>query len=271
MVSDVFDYDAELARYHARLLAAVDIDPPARVLDVGCGAGQTTRAVARAAFDGHAVGIDISAPMLAQARRRTSLDGLANATFEQGDAQVHPLPAQHFTVGLSRFGTMFFTDPGVAFANIAGSLRPGARFVQLVWQHSSCQEWSTVIHQALSDELGGEPSTPDTEAAFSLADPATVHATLTGAGFVDVQLAEVREPVYYGADASSALDALHSLRVTSDLLRDRDPASAERALSRLRTMLDARDSGDGVWFDSAAWLVTATRHAASATRRDRRV
>ena len=257
----MFDYDAELSRYHARLLEALDIGPDDRVLDVGCGTGQTTRAAARAAFAGHALGIDVSAPMLTAARRLTAAEGPANAAFERGDAQVHPLPAAHFTIGLSRFGTMFFADPRAGFANIARALRPGARLVQLVWQDSSRQEWDSAVQQALADELGAAPPTPAADTAFSMADPAKVHAVLTGAGFVDVQLAEVSEPVYYGADAASALDALRSLRMTSELLRDLDDASADRALRRLHNILDARDEG-GVWFDSSAWLVTARRHDA---------
>jgi SAM-dependent methyltransferase len=256
-VSDVFDYDAELRRYHAHLLAALDIDPDARVLDVGCGTGQTTRAAARAASRGHALGIDMSPPMLEQARRVTNLDGPANARYELGDAQTHPLPTEHFTVGLSRFGTMFFADPVAAFANIAQALRPGARFVQLVWQDGSRQAWRAAIQLALADELDAPP-TPQRESAFSLADPATVRATLGDAGFVGVQLVEVCEPVYYGPDAPSALRAIRSLRMTSEPPRDLDDASTHRALSRLGTVLRDREEG-GVWFDSCAWLVTARR------------
>jgi len=195
--------------------------------------------------------------MVARARRLTNRVALANTRFELGDAQVHPLPAERFTIGISRFGTMFFADPSAAFANIARALRPGARFVQLVWQDSSRQEWSAVVQQALTDEPGA-PSTPAEATAFSLADPAKVHAILSGAGFIEVQLAEVREPVYYGADGASTLHAIRSLRMTSELLRDLDDTSADRALGRLRTILDARDDG-GVWFDSCAWLVTARR------------
>ncbi|MGH3435720.1 MAG: class I SAM-dependent methyltransferase [Sciscionella sp.] len=253
----MFDYDSELRRYHTRLLEAIDIDLDTRVLDIGCGTGQTIRAAARAASGGDALGIDISASMLTRARRLTNLQGLANARFELGDAQVHPLPAERFTIGLSRFGTMFFADPSAAFANIARALRPGARFAQLVWQDSGRQEWHAAVRQALTDERCA-PSTPAGDTAFSLADREKVHAILTGAGFIDVQLVEVREPVYYGADAASALHAIRSLRMTSELLRDLDDASADRALSRLRTILDARDD-DGVWFDSCAWLVTARR------------
>jgi len=253
----MFDYDAELSRYHARLLAAVEIAPGDRVLDVGCGTGQTTRAAARLGAQGQCVGIDISAPMLERARQVSDLEGITNVAFECADAQVHRFPSERFTVGLSRFGTMFFTDPRAAFANIARALQPGAMFVQLVWQDRSRQDWDLTVRNALNDELG-TPPTPVADGAFSLADPAKVDALMTDAGFIEVQLAEVREPVYYGADGARALDAVRSLRMTSELLSDLDGAAAERALSRLRAVLHAHDTG-GVWFDSCAWLVTARR------------
>jgi SAM-dependent methyltransferase len=253
----MFDYDAELRRYHPHLMAAADIDSDARVLDIGCGAGQTTRAAARAAAGGQATGIDISAPMLAQARRLIDLEGLANVTYECGDAQVHPLPTGRFTSGISRFGTMFFADPSAAFANIAEALCPGARFTQLVWQDGDRQEWLVAIQQALANKPSLRADTVE-GAAFSMADPAKVDAILTGAGFIDVSLASVREPVCYGTDTASALHAIQSLGMTEPALHDLDKTAADRALSRLRTVLDARND-NGVWFNSAAWLVTARR------------
>jgi hypothetical protein len=177
--------------------------------------------------------------------------------FERGDVQVHPLSAERFTAGISRFGTMFFADPSAAFANIAQAMCPGATFTQLVWRHSRHQEWHVAIQQALTDEPGA-PVTPIGEAAFSMAESARVDAILTGAGFVDVHLVPLREPVCYGADAASALHAIQSLGMTERVLRDLDDTMADRALSRLRTLLDARDD-DGVWFDSTAWLVSARR------------
>ncbi len=253
----MFDYDAELRRYHARLLEAFDLDPDARVLDVGCGTGQTTRAAGRAATRGDALGIDISAPMLAEAQRLTNRAALRNVRFERGDVQDHPLPAAHFTAAVSRFGTMFFADPTVAFTNVAQALRPGGTFTQLVWQHSWLQEWHVAIRQALTGQLLAA-GTPNAAAAFSLAEPGELTAILTDAGFVDVRLVEVREPVYYGADPAAALAAVQSLKMT-DPIRDLADDAAERALSRLRTVIEAHCGDDGVWFDSGAWLVTARR------------
>lgn len=243
-MTGMFDYDAELRRYQQRLRAATDVRPDDHVLDIGCGAGRTTREAARTATRGSALGVDISAAMVERARELA--DGLDNVRFEQADAQVHPFPADHFTLGVSRFGTMFFADPVAAFTNIRRGLRPGARLVQLVWQAADRQDWVVAINRALD-------SPPPVGGPFSLADPATVEEILTGAGFTDVQVTDVREPVYYGPDPDTAAEAVLVLRMV------RDSPAAEHALDRLRPVMAAHATDDGVWFDSRAWLVTARR------------
>lgn len=248
----MFGYDAELQRYHERRRAVIDVDPGEGVLDIGCGTGQTTREVARAAVAGSAVGVDISARLLARARRLSAQEGLHNVTFVQADAQVHPFPPRHFTLGISRFGTMFFTDPVAAFTNIGRALSPGALLVQMVWQDRECQEWDTVLCQALAD--GRAQPDPD---PFSLADPAMVNAVLTAAGFDKVTITDVREPIYYGPDADAACNAALRLQMTRELLARLDAKQTERALQRLHASLAARDTGGGVWFDSRAWIITA--------------
>ncbi|MEV3913268.1 class I SAM-dependent methyltransferase [Streptomyces canus] len=252
----MFDYDSELARHHERLLEALDVRPGDRVLDVGCGTGLTTRDAARAASVGSALGIDVSGPMLERARRQAEAEGLGNVDFVQGDAQAHPLPPEYFSLGVSRFGTMFFSDPAVAFANIGRALRPGARFVQLVWQAADRQEWHTSIRTALA---GRHASASTGDDPFTLADPDDVAEVLTTAGFTAVDVVDVGEPVWYGPDADHARTAVLQLRMAKDWLAALDAASAERALDRLCATLDAHDTGDGVWFDSRAWLVGARR------------
>ena len=265
-----FDYDAELYRYHERLRAAVDIGVGDRVLDIGCGSGQTTREAARAAPSGSALGVDVSAPMLARARRLSRDEGLRNVSFVQADAQVHGFRPEHFDVAISRFGTMFFADPVAAFTNIGWALRPGARLVQLVWQHRDRQEWDATIRSVFGDSAPAPGADP-----FSLADPATVDGVLSAAGFTGVDVTGVDEPVYYGSDAASALDAVLMLKMTKDPLGRLDAAQADDALDRLRAGWPPpnasvglarrrappapHDTGRGVYFDSSAWLVTARR------------
>jgi SAM-dependent methyltransferase len=256
----LFDYDSELVRYHLRLWGALDIRPGDRVLDIGCGTGQTTQDAARAASPGAALGIDVSGPMLARARQQAETEGLRNVSFVQADAQAHAFPPGHFSLGISRFGTIFFPDPVAAFANIGRALCSGARFVQLVWQAGHRQEWDAAIRAALS---GGHASSTPAKAAndpFTLADPDVLAGVLTAAGFTAMDVIDACEPVYYGPNADHAHAAVLQLRVAEELVTDLDAASAERALDRLRATLDVHDTGDGVWFDSRAWLITARRH-----------
>src|SRR3954449_8892078 len=127
-------YDAELRAHHDHLRAAYGISPGDEVVDIGCGTGLTTREAARAAAPGRVVGVDVSESMLERARQVTVAERLDNVRYELGDAQVHRFDRAGFDVAISRFGTMFFSDPAAAFANIAAALRPGARLVLLVWQ-----------------------------------------------------------------------------------------------------------------------------------------
>ena len=253
----MFDYDAELSRYNMRLRAAADIRTDDRVLDIGCGAGQTTREAARSASSGSALGVDLSASMLDRARRLAEQEGIHNIRFERADAQTHSFALGQFTLGISRFGTMFFTDPVAAFANIGSALTPGAQLVQVVWQAQDRQDWSRAIRHALT---GGRTTTTGlVDGAFSLADPTVAAGVLTAAGFTAVEITDIREPIYYGPDAASARDALLDLGMVEFLVPDLDAATTTHALDRLLAVLDAHDTGEGVWFDSAAWLVTAHR------------
>jgi SAM-dependent methyltransferase len=236
MAFDCVDfYDAELRRHNEHFRAAIDAGTRDRVLDIGCGAGQTTRDAARVAIAGSVVGIDVSAEMLEIARRRSAEQGLRNVTFEQGDAQVQAFPAGQFDLCISRFGAMFFADPAAAFAN---------------------NEWATAIPGAL---VPGTVASASVAPAFSLSDPAIAAGVLTMAGFASVGFAEVREPVFYGLDVEAAYDAVIGLGFAKQALAGVDTAAADKALQRLRTLLNAHLTADGVLFGSRAWIITAHR------------
>ena len=252
-------YDAELRRHNEALRRACGIQFRDHVLDIGCGAGQTTRQAASAAQAGSALGVDVSAPAIERARALTRAEGLRNVTFERADAQDHRFPAERFDLAISRFGTMFFDDPVAAFVNIRRALRPAGRLVMMVWQAHERNEWDVAIDQSLEAAAGplALPSAgPD---AFSLADPPAVTEILEAAGFAGVTFTDIREPVCYGPDVASALDWVRGFTSTSEALKRLDPAGADRALGRLREALGAHLGDDGVWFNSRAWIVTAQR------------
>jgi ubiquinone/menaquinone biosynthesis C-methylase UbiE len=255
----MIDYNAELQSHNEVLRRAYALRRDDEVLDIGCGTGQTTREAARMTPDGGAVGIDTSAQMIARARELTELEGLLNVTFVQADAQIHPFRSARFDVAISRFGTMFFRDAAVAFANIARSLRSDGRLMMMVWQAHEHNEWSVEIERALvgdgeSRARASEPLDP-----FSLADPGTVDRTLHAAGFADVKFTDVHEPVFYGPDVATALEWVRGFARTNEVLTSLDPAAAQSTLERLREILAAHAGADGVRFDSRAWIVTARR------------
>ena len=276
MTAGPVDYDAELSRYSVVLRRAWAVRPRDRVLDVGCGAGQTTREAARAAHAGSALGVDLSAPAISRARDAARTEGLRNVAFERADAQTHGFAQGCFDLAISRFGTMFFDDPVAAFGNIGRALRPAGRLVMVVWQARDRNEWDVAVRHALAGPDGpaavaGEGPDPFSLAGpdrrawvagegpdpFSLADPTTVEGILRAAGFADVGLTGVEEPVYYGPDATAALDWVRGFACTNAFLKRLDPAAAARAVARLRDALAARTTGEGVWFESRAWIVTA--------------
>ena len=249
------DYDFELRAYQERLRAAAAIGPGDDVLDIGCGAGQSTRDAARAAAPGRVLGVDVSAPALERARRLALAEQLDNVTFEHGDAQVHPFAPGQYDLAISRFGAMFFSDPVAAFTNIAQALRANARLVLLAWQGQRRNDWATAIDAALN----GPDRPAEAEGHLSLADRAATTHILERAGFRDIRFSDVREPVFYG-DVDSAMEFVSSFHSTRDTLASLTATAGARALERLRATIAAHDTGeDGVVFDSRAWMISAHR------------
>ncbi|MDR2983495.1 MAG: methyltransferase domain-containing protein [Nocardiopsaceae bacterium] len=252
-------YDAELRRHNEVLRTAAGIRFRDHVLDIGRGTGQTTRQAARIAQAGSALGVDISAPAIERARHLARAAGLHNVTFERANAQVYSFPEQLFDLAISRFGTMFFDDPGTAFANIKRALRPTGRLVMMVWQAHDRNEWEVVIRQSLGATELPQPVPSRGPDPFSLGDPPIVTEILETAGFAEVAFTDVREPVYYGPDLATALNWVRSFASTNETLKNLDPAAAERAVERLKEALVTHLGDDGVWFNSQAWIVTARR------------
>jgi SAM-dependent methyltransferase len=246
-------YETELRRHDAVLRRHWGVRVGDHVLDVGCGTGQTTRAAAAAAPLGSVLGVDVSSSAIERARGLAAAEGLGNVAFECGDAQTHPLRRSGYDLAISRFGTMFFDEPVAAFAHIAQALRPAGRLVMLVWQTGDRNEWDVTLNRA----LGVSPAVPSP--AFTLGDAHRTTQVLGAAGFVDVALTDVDEPVCYGPHVEAALDWVGRFASTREAMERLGRAGVADATSRLRALLAAHQGDDGVWFASRSWLVTARR------------
>ncbi|MFC3744684.1 class I SAM-dependent methyltransferase [Paractinoplanes deccanensis] len=220
------------------LYRAAAVRPGERVLDVGCGCGDTSVALARTARE--VVGIDISEPLLREARRAEA----GNVRFVRGDAQVDPLGA--FDVVVSSFGVMFFDDPVAAFRNLR---RTGGRLAFLCWQDALVNEVFALPLRAL-----GAPPAED-----PFADPVWIRQTLTSAGYHGVRVQALHEPARLGDDVADVT----AYAMESTLVRDLAAGNA-RARSLIEAAFAERQRPDGVWIEAAAYLVTAPRQGRDA-------
>jgi len=250
-------YEAVGPNLLARFLAAVPIGLDDSVLDVGCGSGHDTRAIARVA--GRVLGLDLSSQMLEVARRKAAAEGLTNVTFEQADVQVHPFEPDSFDLAVSSFGAMFFSDPVAAFANVASALKPDGRLALLAWRALSENEWLVSFRGALA--MGRELGTPpvDGPTPFSLSDRDRTTSVLTAAGYTDVALEAVDESLYFGANGADAFAFAQTMGIVKGLSHDLNAVDKEKALHKVEQMLIDHETPDGVLFSSAAWLITARK------------
>lgn len=253
-------YDRAGRLQWARFLEGVPFRAGDHVLDVGCGTGHASREIARLVGDGSVLGVDLSSRMLGLARERSTAEGLTNVEFVQADAQVHRFEPESMDAVFSSFGMMFFGDPVAAFANVGGSLRSGGRLALMAWRDLGSNAWIMAIREAL--DLGRGLPMPPLDAPpppFSLGDPAHVRTLLAAAGYLDIELAPMDEPMDMGADADDAFAFFCTLGIVEGLSEGLDETQRAEALDNLRAVAREHETSDGVLMGSASWLITASR------------
>jgi SAM-dependent methyltransferase len=252
-------FDAMLAPFGRRLLAAAGIQPGERVLDVGCGNGAVSLEAARATGpEGSVTGLDLSGPMLEVARRRAQEGGLA-LEFVQGDGQTTSFDGS-FDIVVSRFGVMFFEDPTAAFSNLAKAVRPGGRLCFVCWQEMLANEWIAVPALAMVPHVG-IPELPEAGAPgpFALADAERSQAILASAGWSETAVEPFAEDMAMGRDPEDVLGFMLADEMGRRLVAGKEDhavgAATEAALEALRPHVTAA----GVSMRGACWLVTARK------------
>lgn len=250
--------------------AAIEAAAPAkgeRVLDVGCGAGTSSLALAaRVGAGGQVLGVDISEPLVDRARALAPQD--APALFRVADASSAELPEGAFDILFSRFGVMFFDDPTAAFAHMRRALRPGGRVAFVCWRGAAENDWVRLPLGAIKDILPpGAPPGPEAPGPFSFGDRGRVSRILTAAGFTDIVITPFDAAVPFGGGATRDAAVDDAVKMTLEVgplsraLADQPDDIRARASAAVRAVFAALPGGRSVMLDGAAWIVMARNPA----------
>jgi SAM-dependent methyltransferase len=249
--------DRQLEPLGAEVMRVLSPMPGERVVDIGCGCGHTSFALAeRVGPDGSVLGVDISQPMLEVAERRAAERQAARPRFRQADAQADDLEGAAFDGAFSRFGVMFFSEPITAFRNIRRALKPAGRLAFVCWRPLAENPWMAVPLAAARPMLPPlPPPDPIAPGPFAFADPARVEAILTGAGFGSLRITPFDTRIGGGGlDETMAL----TLRVgpLGAALRE-NPELVPAVTDVVRAALAAYLTDEGVMLPAAVWIVSA--------------
>ena len=237
----------------------------ARVLDVGCGFGDSTRLIARRVGPrGEAIGVDCAGNFINAAEQEAKQASVANASFFVADAQTDNLRGP-YDFAFSRFGTMFFMMPGAALRNIRNALKPGGELTMIVWRRREENPWLhdaelrvkeivPIVSHEESDEVHCGPG------PFSMAGPDMVSSMLRSAGYDRIDFERFDADICIGKDVSEAIEFAMALGPAGEIIRLAGTEGEKRkpeVAKALRETLARYSRTDGVWAPSSTWFVTA--------------
>jgi SAM-dependent methyltransferase len=235
--------------------------PGERVLDIGCGGGATTRAIAQVVGPtGAVLGVDISASLIAEARRRAQRDGLANVDFIAQDAATATPPGVPFDRLYSRFGSMFFPEPKSAFTHLHSMLRREGRADFAVWAPVAQNAWVAELMKIVRGHLDLPPPEPRAPGPFSLDDPDWFDDVLAAAGFTDLRFHHWEGVQRVGGARCKAAEATQFVLDNThfaDALREAPAAVQQRVRDEVLVLFEHHETPRGVEMDAAAWFVSA--------------
>jgi SAM-dependent methyltransferase len=255
---------SSLAQHGVAALRRFPPGPGARVLDIGCGFGDSTLQLAElVGADGSALGVDISPRFIEAAREEAKEIGVPNARFEVMDVQAARFEDE-FDYAFSRFGTMFFASPVAAFRNVRAALADDGRLVMVVWRRREDNPWMYVAEQLIKPLIEIPEETDEARCGpgpFSMAGADTVSAQLQAAGFDEISFLRLDRPNKLGNTLDEAIEMNLALGPAAEAVRlagDQGESMKPYLRDLLRPALEQFVTDDGVWGMASVWIVTAS-------------
>ena len=258
---------AGLGAHGEEALRLVPPEPGQRVLDIGCGFGDTTQRIAGLVGpEGEAVGVDAAERFIEAARSEADADGVANVRFAVADVQADELGGP-YDLAFSRMGTMFFANPVAALRNVRRALRPGGRLVMVVWRDRIDNDW-LYRGQQVAEGIVQKPEEYDEPTCgpgpFSMANADTTSGILVHAGFEDIALRRCDIPILAGRDIDEAVELVMAIGPAGEILRllgDRAREVQGAVRAALKDGYAEFSGPDGVIAPASTWIVTASAPA----------
>jgi len=252
-----------LSQHSEAVFPSLPVRKGDRVLDVGCGFGDTTIKLAELVGPtGEVVGIDCCDAFLDYARQDAEARGLSRVSFIRGDAEI-TLPTNQYDFVFSRFGTMFFANPVAGLRNMRKALRPGGRMVHIVWRNRADNPWLSMAKEVVLrflPEPGADAQTCG-PGPFSMSDESTVRSMMTIAGYDQIEFRRVDAPVLVGADIADAIAFQLSIGPAGEVFREAGQEAEEMREQIEAALAEAikrqKISAEGIVMQSSSWVISA--------------
>lgn len=252
-----------LSHHSEAVFPDLPVHPGDRVLDVGCGFGDTAIKLARMVGpEGSVLGVDCCDAFLEEARKDSAAAGIGNIAFQRGDAEI-ALPEGQFDFVFARFGTMFFANPVAGMRNMRRALKPGGRMVHIVWRQRADNPWLSMAKEVVLRYLPAPGADAQTcgPGPFSMADEEMVTGMMRSAGYEDIVFKRVDAPVLVGRDIADAIAFQLAIGPAGEVFREAGK-EAEAKRSEIEAALaeaiaKQKLETDGIVMDSSSWVISA--------------
>jgi ubiquinone/menaquinone biosynthesis C-methylase UbiE len=253
-----------LSHHSEAVFPSLPVHEGDRVLDVGCGFGDTAIKLAKIVGPtGSVLGVDCCDAFLEYARVQSFSERPGNIHFKRGDAEI-ALPTDQFDFVFARFGTMFFANPVAGLRNMRKALRPGGRMVHIVWRNRADNPWLSMAKDVVLQFLPqpGDQAQTCGPGPFSMSNEETVRAMMKSAGYVDVELKRVDAPVLVGRDVNDAVAFQLAIGPAGEVFREAGDKAEElrgEIEAALAEAINRQKIGsEGIVMDSSSWVISGT-------------